>query len=350
MLSEKQIFEIREHLARAQNPVIFYDNDVDGLCSYVLLRRFLGRGKGVAVKSHPDINPNYARKVQELGGDYVFVLDRHSLGKEFVDEIKNLQIPIVWIDHHDVEDVNYDYENIFYFNPMKNKKRSNEPTTYLIYKTTNKKEDLWIALMGCVADHYLPKFSKDFAKKYPEYWGKNIKKPFDAYYSTGLGRFAKSLSFGLKDTITHVVQLQNFLINVRNPSDIELELDSSSAFAKKYKEIYKKYSVLLEKAKNCVEDGIVFFNYGGDMSMSSDIADYLSHIFEEKVIVVAYSSGPITNISMRGKNVRKMLLQIIDELGKGTGGGHEEAVGARIETKDLEMFRELIGKYIEDDK
>ena len=76
MLNEKQITEIREHLEKAQNPLFFYDNDCDGLCSFLILRRFLGRGKGVAVRSFPELNAKYARKAKELGADYIFVLDK----------------------------------------------------------------------------------------------------------------------------------------------------------------------------------------------------------------------------------------------------------------------------------
>src|SRR3990167_9586407 len=102
MLSEKQILEIREHLERAQNPLFYYDNDADGLCSFIILRKFIGRGKGVAVRSFPDLNASYARKAAELNADYVFVLDKPVISKEFVKEIDNLGLPLVWIDHHDL--------------------------------------------------------------------------------------------------------------------------------------------------------------------------------------------------------------------------------------------------------
>ena len=49
MLSEKQVKEIREHLEKAQNPLFFFDNDQDGLCSFLLLQRYIGRGKGIAI-------------------------------------------------------------------------------------------------------------------------------------------------------------------------------------------------------------------------------------------------------------------------------------------------------------
>ena len=56
---------------------------------------------------------------------------------------------------------------------------------------------------------------------------------------------------------------------------------------------------------------LIFFEYSGDLSISSDISNELSFLYPEKLIVVAYSSGPITNISMRGKNVRNLIEKII---------------------------------------
>ncbi len=341
MLSKSQLSEIREHLEKAQNPIFLYDNDVDGLSSYVLLRKFTGRGKGVAVKSHPNVDVNYAKRVQELGGDYVFVLDRHSLGNDFVKEIEMLQIPIVWIDHHDVSNENHLYSMLHRYNPMKNKKKSSEPTTYLCHSATQRKEDIWLVVIGSIADHYMP--DKDivleFIERYSSLWGKNITKPFDALYCAGIGRIARAMSFGLKDSISHVVELQNFLINCNSPYDVEKGLDSDSAFALKYKEIIKKYSSLLEDAKKNGEEKLVFYNYSGSLSISSDLSNELSYVYPKSYVCVCYSSGPITNISLRGNNVKKILSEILPLLDGATGGGHRDAVGARINTTDLDKFR-----------
>lgn len=345
MLSKDELLSIREHLDLAQNPVFFYDNDVDGLCSYILLRRYLGSGKGVAVKSHPEIDKNYARKAQELNADYVFVLDRPHLGKEFVEEIASLHLPIVWIDHHEVSDI-YDYSNLFYFNPQKSKDKSSEPTTFLCYSATKREEDMWIAMMGCLADNYLPTFLDDFSDKYPEYWGKNIYKPFDAFYGAPIGRLSRALSFGIKDSITHVVQLQNFLINCKNPSEMSLELEATRSFGKKYREIISKYNLLLERAKSFEEEKILFYNYGGDLSISSDLSNELCYLYPDKYVVVAYSSGPFTNISLRGKEVRNIFEKIIGNFEDSSGGGHLGAVGCRIKTEDVSRFKQEILKEL----
>ena len=55
MLNKKELDEIKENLEMSQNPLFFFDNDVDGLCSFLILRRSIGRGRGVAIKSFPDL-------------------------------------------------------------------------------------------------------------------------------------------------------------------------------------------------------------------------------------------------------------------------------------------------------
>ena len=82
--------EIKEHLEKAQNPIFYYDNDADGLCSFVILRKFLDRGKGVAVRSFPGVDGQYARKARELNADYVFILDKPVVSREFVEEIDGM--------------------------------------------------------------------------------------------------------------------------------------------------------------------------------------------------------------------------------------------------------------------
>src|SRR3989344_4018019 len=131
MLNKKQIHEIKEHLDKAQNPVFYYDNDVDGLCSFVLLRKYIGRGKGVAVRSYPDLNVQYAKKAQELNADVVFVLDKPVISQEFIDKLGMMHLPVIWVDHHDVKRTT-DEKNITVFNPTRNDAKSQEPVTYLI--------------------------------------------------------------------------------------------------------------------------------------------------------------------------------------------------------------------------
>jgi len=347
MIGKKELEELRAHLEKAQNPIFYYDNDADGLCSFLILRRAFGKGKGVAVRSYPELDESYSRKSRELKADYVFILDKPLISAGFLKKIDEMQLPLVWIDHHPInkefEKEFAKYNNFYLYNSIDEKTTSDfgEPISSIAYKIKERKEDLWIAVAGCIADHYLPDFVHEFEERYPEFWGKEIKKPFDAYYKTEIGRIAIALNFGLKDSVSHVVELQNFLIECKGIDCVFEERRENKHFREKYNEIRRKYHELLERAKMNAKGKFLFFEYGGELSISSDLANELSYLYPKKYIAIAYKKGSFTNISMRGKNVRAILENILNHLENANGGGHKDAVGARIRSEDLEKFKEL---------
>ena len=349
MLTNAQLTDVRERLERSQNPVFIYDNDADGLCSYVLLRRFLGRGKGMAVRTHPDIDAGYARKAQGLGADLVIVLDCPFLGDAFVEELVKASIPILWIDHHVVDSPHYAHSHVTAFNPARSVQPSAEPVTYWCYTLTKRTEDMWIALMGCVADHYLPSFARTFGKLYPELWKKGIRKPFDAYFGSEIGTLAQALGFGLKDSVSHVVYLQNFLIGCLSPQTLVEELTAHSSFAQKYADIRKRYRVLIAEALAIPHNEVVFYQYSGTLSISSELANELSYRFPQRYIVVAYVNAGVCTMSLRGTNVKSFLEQLLPSFESSTGGGHPDAVGARIKADDVERFKAAFEKLVTQD-
>jgi len=345
MLSEEQIKDIREHLEKAQNPLFFFDNDADGLTSFLLLRRCTGRGKGVAIKSFPELNASYTRKIYELKPDYVFVLDKPVIAQGFLDEVHSLNLPLVWIDHHDVTAPEIENKEIYYYNGFLQDKKS-EPVSYLCYKITDKKEDLWLALVGCIGDGFLPDFASDFENQYDELWGENIKTAFKALYTTEIGKISRILSFALKDRTSKVVAMLRYLIQAQGPMDI-LDEQKAHSILQRYNQINSKYSRLIEKAKIFARGKLLFFQYGGELSLSADIANELFFLYPEKIIVVAYIKGTKANISLRWeKDIRKITLKAIENLEGATGGGHEHATGAQVSVEDLPKFKENLMKLI----
>lgn len=352
-LTKHQIKEIKEHLNKAQNPIFFFDNDADGLCSFLVLQRYCGKGKGVAIKSFPDLTVDYFKKVHELNADYIFVLDKPIVSKEFFEEAEKFNIPFVWIDHHDIDTKIPDFVNIkntqgllSYYNPSLNESKSS-PTTYLCYQVSEKKDDLWIAVAGSISDRFMPDFYSEFRKKYPDL-SIDSKDAFEVRYKSQIGKIIKILSFALKDRTTNVVNMMKFLMNVKTPYEVLEESKENYTMHKRFNEIDSKYQRLIEKAsKNNDSETLLFFRYSGNLSISSDLANELTHKFPDKIVVVAYISGIKANISGRGKNVRKIILKAIEEFEDSTGGGHEEAVGAKIKVKDLEEFKIRIKKLIE---
>jgi len=345
MLTKKQIKEIREHLEKAQNPLFFFDNDPDGLCSFLLLQRYIGRGKGIAVKSFPEMTADYFRKVGELGADYIFILDKPIVSTDFFEEVRTFNIPIVYIDHHDIDKTKIP-EFVHYYNPIFNKDKKNEPVTYLCQKITEKKEDLWLAVIGCISDRFFPDFYPDFVKLYLDLSVKS-KDAFDIFYTSQIGKITKMFSFALKDTVSNVVKMCKFLISARSPYEVLEEGNKNQEMHLRFKQIYKKYEKLLQKAKSFAsEKKLLFFQYAGDLSISSDLSNELCYLFPEKIVIVGYIQGIKVNISARGNKVRDLVLKAIEGLEGARGGGHENAVGAQVQVQDLQKFKERVENQI----
>jgi len=346
MLTQKQIEEIKEHLNQAQNPLFFFDNDSDGFCAFLLLQRYCGKGKGVAIKSFPELTEEYFRKVHELNADYIFILDKPLVSEEFFLKARQLNIPVVCIDHHEI-DKNKIPEFVNYYNPILNSPSKNEPTTYLCYQVSNNKNDLWIAIAGCISDSFFPEFYSEFKENYPDL-AIDSKNAFEIRYKSQIGKITNLFSFALKDRTTNVVNMIKFLMKVKTPYEVLEEKKENYTMHQRFKEINSKYQNLLERAKKISgnSERFLFFQYSGDLSISSDLANELMFLFPEKIIVVVFVSGIKANISARGENAREIILKAIKGFEDATGGGHEKAVGAKIKLEDLEEFKKRLEEFI----
>ena len=349
MLTPQEVSEIREHLENAQNPVFFFDNDPDGLCSFLLLQRFIGRGRGIAIKSLPGLSGTYFKRVEELKADYIFVVDKPIIDDEFIAEAEKANIPVVHIDHHNVAKSKAKY----YYNTYYSSKK-NEPVSYLCYKITNRKEDMWIASIGCVTDCYLPDFIEELRIRYPELIETKYHSAFDILYNSTLGKLAMLLSFGLRDTTTNVVSMMKLLMNAKNPYDLISENLKTKNLLNKFEEINQKYQKILKKAEESIDGDILFFNYAGDLSISQYVANELIYKYPHKAIVVVYTKGNISNLSLRWeKDIRIATVNAIKDIDGASGGGHEHASGARMPADQILFFKErLLGeiKRIEEEE
>lgn len=348
MLTKKQVSEIREHLQRANEPLFLFDNDPDGLCSFLLLRKLGGKGKGYPIRSFPELNEDYFRRVQELNPDYIFILDKPLVSKEFFEKVHEINLPIVWIDHHETNLKEIpDFVN--YYNPLYNRRKSNEPTTALCYQINPRKELVWLASVGCVSDHFFPRFYRDAKKLYPDLTISS-KDSFEIFYNSQLGRIARMFSFGLKDKTTNVIGMIKFLMKAGTPYEVLNDSPQNHSMHKRFEQVESKYQKLAGKAVNSAKknkEGILFFQYGGTLSISSDLANFLSYRFPGRIIAVIYVTGIKANISVRGKKIREKVLKALEGLPGATGGGHENAVGAMVRVEDVEKFRERLEKLVE---
>jgi len=232
---------------------------------------------------------------------------------------------------------------------MKGDKPSSEPATYWCYKVSDRKEDLWLATCGCIGDGFLPDFANDAAGKYPELF-KKVRSAFEGLYETELGKITQILNFSLKDRTSNVVKMLRFMFSAF-PADV-LDEGKQNKMLARYEQINKKYQKLLEKAMLSAGQGrLLYFQYGGELSISADIANELSYRCPGKIVVIAYLKGTKVNISLRGKiNMRKFTEKAIEGIGDATGGGHEHATGAQVQVEDLPKFKENLDKLVKEIK
>ena len=252
MLTEKENEEIRKELDNCTRPLIFFHDDADGVCSFLLLYRYKKEGKGVIVKSTPKVDMKFLRKVEEYQPDKIFVVDVPMMDEEFV---KNVKVPIIWIDHHTPQNI----DKVKYFNPRLS--GTHEPATELCYGVV--KRDLWIAQIGCVGDWFLPDFTDEFIKKYPKLLSKKIKTPEKALFQSKLGELVRIISFILKGKISDVMKSIKILTRIQDPYEIlDNKTPQSNFIMKRYKKYNTEYQELLKEAKKrAKKDKFLIFIY-----------------------------------------------------------------------------------------
>jgi len=338
-LTEEQINEIRTELETSFRPLFFFDDDPDGLCSFLLLYRKIREGKGIVVKSSPELDEKFLKQVHEYQPDKIFILDKPMVKQEFIDGAK---IKIVWIDHH--EPVNM--KNVKYYNPRVNDDKDNRPTSYWCYKIAD--DDLWIAMVGILGDWFLPVFSQEFTKLYPRLLPEDIKKPEKALFETEMGKLVRIFSFILKGKTQDVLKYIKILTRIDNPEEILMQTTSQGKFIyKKYEKTNKQYEEILKDVK-VTEDKIILYIYKDDkMSFTADLSNELLYKYPDRIIIVGREKSGEVKCSLRSTNIKLPIIikNALKDV-EGYGGGHEFASGACIKKKDFEQFIDNIRKQI----
>jgi len=339
MISKKEILEIRESLENSSNPLFFFDNDVDGFCAFLILRRALGYGRGVAIKSFPDLKEQYLKKVEELHPDLIIILDKAEISTEFILGVEEKNIKVICIDHHPSSIPKEILKKIDYYNSLP----SAEPTTYMAQSIFERKEDLWLAMIGCTGDVYTPSFAKSFEKEFPELFNSRVS-AFEALHTTEIGKMVRMINFGLMDTTTNVLNLIKYLFKAKGPYDLLEENSYTKQFHKRYSQLNDFYNKQVEKAQGQIKQNsnLLFFSYSGNTSMSSEISNKLFFLYPEKLTVVAFKRPEKVNISIRGTKALEVTKKAIEDIPGATGGGHIEATGAMVPLDEFDKFKRRV--------
>lgn len=337
MLSEKELNEIREELESSERPLFFFHDDVDGLCSFLLLYRHIQRGKGHIVKTNPRITKDFVRFAEGYDPDKIFILDVAQVDQEFVDEVK---LPVVWIDHHGPHDI----KNVKYFNPRIKDKDAYIPASQICYEVV--KKDLWLGTIGTIGDGGNADFVKDFAKEFPDILDPKIKDRDKMQFESGLTNLIQIFSFNLKGGSEEIKKAIKILTRIESPYEIlKQETERGRLICKRCLKISREYEELLKEAlKIKAKNNIYVFEYTEKTtSLSSEIANVMFYRHPEWTIVIARKKGDEMKCSLRSHivDLRKVVEKTLKEV-EGFGGGHPQSSAIILKAEGFKRFIEIL--------
>ncbi len=344
MLSTKDAKFLQEKLLESQNPLFIYDSDPDGLCSYLLLRRFRGEGNGVRLIGSKKVTLSFLKKVRQEGFDSVFILDIADVEQEFLDA---MHCPVYWIDHHSV----VQRKKVNYYNPRIKDPEVYIPTSYMAYQITQKKEDMWIAMAGCLADWYVPDFLQEFRKSNPGMLRKNPTAP-QALFKDKFGLFARALYFLLKGSVSDVHKNIRIINRLQSAQEfIEHKTPQSKFLYKHFKKIDDEFQEHIKNVKKiATRKRLLVYEYRYKRwSFNTLLATQLSSMYPKKALVIVRREDGLMKMSLRAPNILDPLLRALEGV-EGSGGGHIKSCGASVTEDDWQRFIENLEREVAKEK
>jgi len=340
MIKEEDIEYIRRRIKESARVLILFDDDPDGVSSYILLYKLCIEAKGICVKGKPILEKKYARKVEEYVPDLVIVLDKPLIEQEFLDSITQ---EVIWIDHHPLQD----NKRVKYYNPRKDDPEDNRPTSYWTYQIAKNdvKNALWVAGMGTVGD-WSTSLHEQLKQEYPDLLPEEITTAPQALFNSKFGKLSKILDFNLKGTTTQAMQSIKVLTRIETPEEVLNQTTPRGKYLyKKFTSINEKYEVIKKSIEIDETKFIVFRYQENKLAISSMLSNELLYEHPDKIILIIREKEEEVILSLRSatESIVDKLQIALKEVG-GTGGGHDFACGASMRKDKLEEFLTIFKK------
>lgn len=324
----------KEKLLTAKRPLFLFDNDPDGLASFLLLYRLVRCGKGIPLKS-AIVDEEAVIRVHNYEPDLVLLLDKPAVDDRFFSQVK---VPIIWIDHHEAQQVHR--ENVTYLNPNSTAEQAN-PTSYYCQQISQ--TDSWIAVVGCIADWQLPPqdLLEQFNTQHPSLALADNMTAQEILFETKIGELAQILSFSLKGKPTDVLSHLKILCRINDPLELLEERHAQARLVMKhYRQHKKAYETLKEEVVINEDAPLIVHTYTQKTnSYTTDLSNELLFRHPEKVILIARVSGGSYKCSLRSSTLPiDSILQATLTITGGQGGGHTHACGAIIPEEQFNDF------------
>ncbi len=343
MIPKTMIRKIRKLLNEAENPLYFFDDDCDGTTSFLQLYNEFG-GKGLIMKEGKKLMAKYWDSVQTYNADVVVVLDIPGIDEEFMKSAQQNKIPLIWVDHHQIVEVT---KNVIYLNPRIFDKEDSRSTSYWAAQIT---QDInWLALTGTITDYtFAEDYIKEFGKKRPDLIPPDVKDVPQAMNETKIGLLGSIINANVRGTVKEAMASVKTLTRIKNPEEIlNQETPAGKYIYKKYAK-YKKFYDKIKSQINITDKKLVFTSYHEDNnSVSSALSTEIASKNPDKVVVIARISKGEAYLSIRAQKMNILRIASDAIAGLGHCGGHENAIGASMPEKNIELFIKKLEEKIE---
>lgn len=339
----KRAVDFLRGIKTTDNVVIIFNNDGDGICSCVLINKYLKDNKPYIISQPMPTEKNLIRKVQTTVPGKIIILDIAIDQQQSV--LKNMagMADILIIDHHQIfRDMNSD--SVVHYNPRFEKSDIYKSASYCTYKICSALQDisefLWIATVGAVSDYNLD-FSQDIVKEAIKKYSLKT----SVLYETHFGRLADMIS-AAKATKALTCEEMVWMFGAMNgPEDFSVK--GSDKLVESFKTIENEMMSIMADAEQRAEKKgkILFYNIKSRYNLASPVSTKLSEKHLDKLVLVYEKAG--NKIKLSGRNQAKKfdvgrIFQTAARGLKASGGGHDAAGGATLEAKDWEKFKERL--------
>ncbi|GEM_PF-6662392 len=354
--------DLMEEIKKYDNKVLIYhDIDADGLCSAILLKKYLEKNV-IDLKLVPHhggprkVSDKMKKIIKEYQPSYLMILDL-----AYDDDIENLiklkreleLKKIAIIDHHELN--RYIEENIYNLKDevtiikpqlFSNVPPERYPTSKLVYDLISYvdndiKKYWWISAIGIIGDgayEMWESFIKERSKK-------------NGIEIAELVKAEELMDFAVSENKENISKVLNLLDTCENVYDITRELKKHEKvrdIVNKLIENHKKDAYIDHNNKLLIYE-IEFFG------LRSRIANEISKKYPEYVVIIygRHQDDPSKYIiSFRNQtadiNVAKLIKTLSREVPTLEGGGHKPAAGASVDEKYLEIFLKKLKEKIKE--
>ncbi len=299
------------------------------------------------IKMTPNITVDHLKWVKQFNADKVFVFDVAMVDQDFIDQCP---VPVVWLDHHEILDrTGAVYINARMYGEM-------TPPCIMAYQVCA--QDLWIACIGTIGDWYWSDLLFEFQKQYPDLLEMDLNsvkgRPEEVMFNTRLGTLVHVLSFNLKGVSKDALASVKLFSKIESPLEIlQQTTEAGASLWKKYQKVKTCYDQQKESALKSYDARNPFFVHtytSEEFSVTKDLANELSYLHKDKVIVLARERNGEMVMSLRssrdGPELHEALARVLPSFVGAHGGGHEHACGAAVKSEDFKNFLEAFRKEL----